>query len=186
MNARTVLALILLILPRSPTGCAPVAPVPETSVLMISVRNASFDIVPLVQRSTDGVTWTTVGTSPSPRNVPNVIGTRTRVDFTILPSRTYRYRIMAENTTGCLGSSAGSVRSVAAPLFATDREDFRQVIRRDRRTVPQDSCSSDAVVRAVRFVARAVVVRERAGPGDAPRAGLSSLSYRHSGFRPSR
>ncbi len=84
--------------------------------------NSIAETAYLVQRSTDGVAWSTVGTSPSPLNVPNIVGTRTYDDFTILPSRTYQYRIVAENTIGYLGSGGAfpsmTVTSVSAVVTA--------------------------------------------------------------------
>ena len=73
-----------------------------------------------VERSTDGVAWTTVGTSPSPLDVPNVHETRAYDDFTILPARTYQYRIVAENTVGFGGAFPGmTVTSVSSVVIAT-------------------------------------------------------------------
>ncbi len=62
----------------------------------------------LVERSTNGGAWTTVGKILSPLDLPNIHELRRFDDFTILPSRTYRYRIVAENKIGYLVPSAPS------------------------------------------------------------------------------
>ncbi|HEX5826160.1 MAG TPA: choice-of-anchor D domain-containing protein [Candidatus Limnocylindrales bacterium] len=81
-----------------------------------SINETAF----LVQRSTDGVAWTTVGTISSPLGAPNVHEARSYDDFTILPARTYQYRIMAENTVGFGGDfPSRTVTSVSASVTAS-------------------------------------------------------------------
>jgi FtsP/CotA-like multicopper oxidase with cupredoxin domain len=59
-----------------------------------------------LQRTTDGVTWTTVGTSPSPLDQPNtestatIKQTRSLTDATSNASTAYLYRVAAQNTVG--------------------------------------------------------------------------------------
>ncbi|CAG0990120.1 multicopper oxidase domain-containing protein [Geobacter sp.] len=54
----------------------------------------------LVQRTTNDITWTDVGTSPSPLDQLNTTGTRTLTDPTSSATTPYRYRIVAQNTVG--------------------------------------------------------------------------------------
>lgn len=58
----------------------------------------------LVQRSTNGSTWTTVGTIPSPIEEPNVHGLRTFTDASSNGNTAYTYRIVAQNTVGYGGA----------------------------------------------------------------------------------
>jgi len=72
----------------------------------------------LVQKSTDGTTWSNVGTSPSPLDQPNTTGTRTLTDpATYNANATVRYRVVAQNTVGYGGQFPSmTVTSVSAPL----------------------------------------------------------------------
>ena len=63
-----------------------------------SITETSFDL----QRSSDGTTWTTVGTSPSPLDQPNTHGVRSIVDSTSVTTASYQYRVVARNTVGYL------------------------------------------------------------------------------------
>ncbi len=58
----------------------------------------------LVQRTTNGTTWTDLQTIPSPLNQPNLHGTRTFTDATSDGSTPYRYRVVALNTVGYGGA----------------------------------------------------------------------------------
>jgi hypothetical protein len=53
-----------------------------------------------VERTTDGTTWTEVGSSPQPLGDTNTHGTRTFTDPTSSATTAYLYRIVAENTVG--------------------------------------------------------------------------------------
>jgi len=69
----------------------------------------------LLQRSTDGITWTTVGTSLSPLGQPNTHGTRTLTDTSSNASTAYLYRVVAQNTVGYgFGFPTMTVQSVSA------------------------------------------------------------------------
>jgi len=61
-----------------------------------SINETAF----LLQRTSDGSTWTTVGTSSSPLNQPNTHGPRSLTDPTSIVSSPYLYRIVAQNTLG--------------------------------------------------------------------------------------
>ena len=61
-----------------------------------SINETSFDL----QRTTNGTTWTTVGTLASPLNQPNTHGTRSITDTTSSSSASYQYRVVALNTVG--------------------------------------------------------------------------------------
>ena len=63
-----------------------------------SITETSFDL----QRSADGTTWTTVGTSVSPLDQPNTHGVRSISDSTSVTSASYQYRVVARNTVGYL------------------------------------------------------------------------------------
>jgi len=60
----------------------------------------------VLQRTTDGTTWTNVGTSPSPLDQPNtettptLIQTRSLTDATSNANTAYLYRVAAQNTVG--------------------------------------------------------------------------------------
>ncbi|MBT0892722.1 multicopper oxidase domain-containing protein [Geobacter hydrogenophilus] len=73
----------------------------------------------VLQKTTDGTTWTTVGTSPSPLDQLNTTGTRTLTDPASYNDNTVaEYRIMAQNTVG-YGAEFPSmtVSSASAPLI---------------------------------------------------------------------
>ncbi len=74
----------------------------------------------LVQKSTDGTTWTDVGTSPSPLDQPNTKGVpRSLTDpATYNANTTINYRVVAQNTVG-YGAEFPSmtVTSVSTPLI---------------------------------------------------------------------
>ena len=61
-----------------------------------SITETAFE----VQRSTDGTTWTTVGTLPSPLAVTNTKGQRTFTDATVTEGTPYLYQVVALNTVG--------------------------------------------------------------------------------------
>jgi FtsP/CotA-like multicopper oxidase with cupredoxin domain len=61
-----------------------------------SINETSF----VVQRTTDGTTWTDVGTSLSPLDQANTHGIRTLTDTSSNATTPYRYRIVALNTVG--------------------------------------------------------------------------------------
>ncbi|MFJ5925133.1 multicopper oxidase domain-containing protein [Kitasatospora sp. NPDC092948] len=70
-----------------------------------------------VQRSTDGATWTDVGTIASPLDQPNVHQDRTFVDMTSSPATAYAYRVVALNTVGYGGQfPSTTAKSVSDPL----------------------------------------------------------------------
>ncbi|MFZ1771763.1 MAG: fibronectin type III domain-containing protein, partial [Caldilinea sp.] len=78
-----------------------------------SIAETSF----VVQRTTDGATWTNLGVSVSPLDQPNTRGPRTYTDATYQRNATYQYRVVALNTVG-YGAEFPSmtVQSVSAPL----------------------------------------------------------------------
>lgn len=61
-----------------------------------SINETSF----LVQRTSDGTTWSDVGTVVAPLNQANVHQTRTLTDSTSSPTAAYLYRVVALNTVG--------------------------------------------------------------------------------------
>ncbi len=62
-----------------------------------SITETSFT----VQRSTDGTTWTDVGTSQSPLDQPNTKGTRALTDTnTYNAAVPVKYRVVAKNLVG--------------------------------------------------------------------------------------
>ncbi len=74
-----------------------------------------------VEESTNGRTWTTVGTSVSPLNQQNVHGSRSLVYTAYDPTQAAEYRVVADNTVGYGGefpsitaSSTSGVLAVAA------------------------------------------------------------------------
>jgi hypothetical protein len=69
----------------------------------------------LLQRSTDGATWTTVGTSLSPLDQLNNHGTRSLTDATSSATTAYLYRVVAQNVVGYgSGFPTMTVQSVSA------------------------------------------------------------------------
>ncbi len=79
-----------------------------------SINETSF----LVQKTTDGTTWTNAGTSPSPLQDPNTTGVRTFTDpQPYNPASAITYRVVAQNTVGYGGEFPSlTVTSVSAPL----------------------------------------------------------------------
>lgn len=65
-----------------------------------SINETSF----LIQRTTDGMTWTDVGTIDSPLDQPNVHEARTYTDTTSNATTPYLYRVVAQNTVGYGGA----------------------------------------------------------------------------------
>jgi FtsP/CotA-like multicopper oxidase with cupredoxin domain len=61
-----------------------------------SINETSF----LIQRTTDGTTWTDVATIPSPLDQVNTTGTRMGADTAYNPNNTYLYRVVALNDVG--------------------------------------------------------------------------------------
>jgi FtsP/CotA-like multicopper oxidase with cupredoxin domain len=54
----------------------------------------------VVQRSSDGTTWTNAGTVASPLDVANTHGARSFTDPTAVSTSAYLYRVVAQNTVG--------------------------------------------------------------------------------------
>lgn len=78
-----------------------------------SINETSF----LVQKTTDGTTWTTVGTSLSPLGLINTKGVRTIADTAYNQNSVYLYRVIARNAVGYGGQFMSlSVQSTSAPL----------------------------------------------------------------------
>ncbi len=79
-----------------------------------SISETSF----VVQNTTDGLTWNTVGTVPSPLDQPNIHGARTYADATYRTnSNILAYRIKAVNTVGYGGQFMSlAVESISAPM----------------------------------------------------------------------
>jgi FtsP/CotA-like multicopper oxidase with cupredoxin domain len=81
--------------------------------------NSIAETAYLVQKSTDGTTWTDVGTSLSPLDQPNTKGRRSLTDpATYNANAIIRYRVEAQNTVG-YGAEFPSmtVKSVSNPLI---------------------------------------------------------------------
>jgi hypothetical protein len=78
-----------------------------------SINETAF----VVQRTTNGTTWTNVGTSSSPLDQPNTHGVRTLTDATSNAATAYLYRVIAQNTIG-YGAEfpAMTVQSVSASM----------------------------------------------------------------------
>ena len=74
----------------------------------------------LLQKSGDNVTWTDVGSSPSPLDTPNTHGVRNLTDPAYDWNADYLYRVVAKNTVG-YGAEFPSltVQSVSAPIIVT-------------------------------------------------------------------
>ena len=74
----------------------------------------------VVQRSTDGTTWTDVGTVPQPLGDTNTHGQRTFTDTTATATAANRYRIVAQNTVGYgSGMPSMTASSTSAPASTT-------------------------------------------------------------------
>ncbi|MFL6151983.1 MAG: multicopper oxidase domain-containing protein, partial [Ornithinibacter sp.] len=72
-----------------------------------------------VQRTTNGTTWTEVGSLPQPLGDTNIHGTRTFTDTTSNAATGYLYRIVAENTVGYgSGMPSMTVKSTSDPMGA--------------------------------------------------------------------
>jgi len=80
-----------------------------------SISETGFQL----QKTIDGTTWTTVGTSPSPLDVTNTTGTRTLTDPAVYsPNVTAKYQVLAQNTVGYGGQFPSlTVSSTSAPLI---------------------------------------------------------------------
>jgi len=80
-----------------------------------SITETSF----LVQKTTDGTTWTNVGTSLSPLGQPNTTGPRALTDPAVYnPNIAAKYQVVAQNTVGYGGQFPSmTVTSVSAPLI---------------------------------------------------------------------
>ncbi len=71
----------------------------------------------VVQRTTNGTTWTDVGTILSPLDQTNDHGSRTLADTTFNASTAYLYRVVARNTVGYgFGFPTLTVQSVSATI----------------------------------------------------------------------
>jgi hypothetical protein len=78
-----------------------------------SINETSF----VIQRTTDGTTWTDAGTLVSALSQPNLHGARTFTDPTADPNAGYLYRVVAMNTIGYGGEFPGmSVQSLSATV----------------------------------------------------------------------
>ena len=101
------------------------ATLPATGKKVVTLTwndNSITETAFLVQRTTNGSTWTTVGTVPVPIDQPNDHRLRTFTDATSDGKTAYSYRVVAENTVGYGGefpsmtvTSVSGVRSVNAP-----------------------------------------------------------------------
>lgn len=82
-----------------------------------SINETSF----LLQKSTNGTTWTDVGTSQSPLNLVNTHGTRSLTDTAYNANDNNQYRVVAKNTVG-YGSAFPSltVQSMSEILVVVD------------------------------------------------------------------
>ena len=87
-----------------------------------SINETAF----VVQRSTDGIAWTDVGTVQQPlrrQSLPSGHGGQQADDSTVQQDRVYQYRIVAENKVGYLGAGGAfmsqTVKSFSAPVTVT-------------------------------------------------------------------
>ena len=86
-----------------------------------SINETAF----VVQRSTDGTTWTPVGTVPQPlkQSLPTGHGGQQIDDSTVQQDQVYQYRVVAENKVGYLGAAGAfmsyTVKSFSAPVTVT-------------------------------------------------------------------
>ncbi|WP_026841383.1 multicopper oxidase domain-containing protein [Citrifermentans bremense] len=73
----------------------------------------------VVQKTTDGTTWTNVGTVPTPLGAVNSIGPKSLVDPAAYnPNLVAKYQVVAQNTVGYGGQMPSlTVTSVSAPLL---------------------------------------------------------------------
>lgn len=96
------------------------ATLPATGKKVVTVTwndNSITETAFVVQRSTDGSTWTDVGTIPSPLDQPNGKGARSFTDPTSNGTTAYLYRIVAQNTVGYGGAFPSmTVTSVSGSL----------------------------------------------------------------------
>jgi hypothetical protein len=68
---------------------------------MISwMDNSISETAYVLQRTTDGINWVNVGTSPSPLDQANNKGARSLTDSTSNVTAAYLYRVVAQNTVG--------------------------------------------------------------------------------------
>ncbi|QKJ19370.1 multicopper oxidase domain-containing protein [Microbacterium hominis] len=101
------------------------ASLPATGRKLVTVTwndNSITETAFLVQRSTTGASWTTVGTIPSPLDQANGKGQRSFTDESSNGNTAYLYRVVAENKVGYGGefpsltvTSVSNTRSVSAP-----------------------------------------------------------------------
>lgn len=93
-----------------------------TGVITLSWNDNSISETSFVlQRSTDGTTWSDVGRLDSPLDQTNTHGVRSLVDSTADPTVDYQYRVVANNTVGYIGGSYPTMtaQSVSDILSAT-------------------------------------------------------------------
>jgi FtsP/CotA-like multicopper oxidase with cupredoxin domain len=82
-----------------------------------SITETSF----LVQRTTDGKTWTTAGTVDSPLADPNTHGVRTFTDPTASTTTAYLYRVVARNVVGYGGEYPSMTVQSISPSVGINR-----------------------------------------------------------------
>ncbi|HCM39133.1 MAG: hypothetical protein A2X97_11540 [Bdellovibrionales bacterium GWA1_52_35] len=94
------------------------------SLLLTWKDNSITETAFLIQKSTDGATWSNVGISSSPLTLPdtNTTGTRTFTDSSYDPDVAAQYQVVAQNTIGYGGQFPSmAVTSVSAPLLVGSR-----------------------------------------------------------------
>lgn len=96
------------------------ATLPATGKKVVTVTwndNSITETAFVVQRSTNGSTWTDVGTIATPLTVENTKGPRSFTDATSNGTTAYLYRVVAQNTVGYGGAFPSmTVTSVSATL----------------------------------------------------------------------
>lgn len=96
------------------------ATLPATGKKVVTVTwsdNSITETAFVVQRSTNGSTWTDVGTIATPLTVENTKGSRSFTDPTSNGTTAYLYRVVAQNTVGYGGAFPGmTVTSVSDTL----------------------------------------------------------------------
>jgi FtsP/CotA-like multicopper oxidase with cupredoxin domain len=103
--------------PNEPTGLAFDTATATLSWNDNSINETSFD----VERSEDGgITWSIVGTDPSPLAQANTHGVRSLIDTTYSPSIDYQYRVVARNTVGYgLEFMSMTVQKISLPVIVS-------------------------------------------------------------------
>jgi hypothetical protein len=100
-----------------------------------SITETSF----VIQRTTDGTTWTDAGTLVSALDQPNLHGVRTFTDPTAVATTAYQYRVVARNTVGYGGAFPGMTVQSVSPISALNKPAAPTTLVATLQTGPQVS-----------------------------------------------